>query len=165
MGELYRGSTTPIIAIHVCELRINNKSVNRVVLFCFQYLQLRFNSSIRIMASVLCTISLLLYIPIVVYVPALALSQGTLLYFRMQKKYPWRVECVVFWVVTSCSVACSYNGRKITASFVDRYKWEGGEDRKTIARRERELNPFLILFDVKQLRLGGRSSATQDSCE
>ncbi|KAJ9575570.1 hypothetical protein L9F63_007578, partial [Diploptera punctata] len=41
----------------------------------YEYLQLRFNRSVRVMASILCTISLLLYIPIVVYVPALAFSQ------------------------------------------------------------------------------------------
>jgi Na+/proline symporter len=46
----------------------------------FQYLQLRFNRSVRVMASVLCTIGMLFYIPIVMYVPALALSQGTLCY-------------------------------------------------------------------------------------
>ncbi|XP_021923924.1 sodium-coupled monocarboxylate transporter 2-like [Zootermopsis nevadensis] len=41
----------------------------------YEYLQLRFNRSVRIMASVLSTIGLLLYIPIVVYVPSLAFSQ------------------------------------------------------------------------------------------
>lgn len=43
----------------------------------YEYLQLRFNRSVRIMASVLCTIGMLFYIPIVMYVPALALSQVT----------------------------------------------------------------------------------------
>lgn len=41
----------------------------------YEYLQLRFSRSVRVMASVLWTIGLLLYIPIVVYVPALAFSQ------------------------------------------------------------------------------------------
>lgn len=43
----------------------------------YEYLQLRFNRSVRVMASVLCTVGLVLYIPIVMYVPALALSQVT----------------------------------------------------------------------------------------
>lgn len=40
----------------------------------YEYLQLRFNRSVRVMASVLFTISVLLYIPLVIYVPALAFS-------------------------------------------------------------------------------------------
>jgi hypothetical protein len=44
--------------------------------FAFQYLQLRFNRSVRVMASVLFTISVLLYIPLVIYVPALAFGYG-----------------------------------------------------------------------------------------
>ncbi|XP_069699566.1 sodium-coupled monocarboxylate transporter 1-like isoform X2 [Periplaneta americana] len=43
----------------------------------FEYLQLRFNRSVRVMASVLCTVASILYIPIVIYVPALALSEVT----------------------------------------------------------------------------------------
>jgi hypothetical protein len=58
------------------------------------------------------------------------------------------------------SGSSNYSGRKITASF-----WEGGEDRKTIARREREPSPFLVLYDVKQLGSGCRSIVTEDSCE
>jgi hypothetical protein len=30
--------------------------------------------------------------------------------------------------------------------------WEGGGDRKTIAQRGREHNPFLVLYDVKQVQ-------------
>ncbi|KDR17310.1 hypothetical protein L798_08509 [Zootermopsis nevadensis] len=41
----------------------------------YEYLQLRFNRSVRVMASVLCTVGMFFYIPIVMYVPALALSQ------------------------------------------------------------------------------------------
>ncbi|PSN54817.1 hypothetical protein C0J52_02919 [Blattella germanica] len=41
----------------------------------YEYLEMRFNRRVRVMASVLYTISLLLFIPIVVYVPALVLSQ------------------------------------------------------------------------------------------
>ncbi|XP_066991697.2 sodium-coupled monocarboxylate transporter 1 [Anabrus simplex] len=41
----------------------------------FEYLENRFNSSVRLMASVLFFISLILYVPIVVYLPALAFSQ------------------------------------------------------------------------------------------
>ncbi|XP_069699584.1 sodium-coupled monocarboxylate transporter 1-like [Periplaneta americana] len=40
----------------------------------YEYLQLRFNRSVRVMASFLFTVSVLLYIPIVIYVPALAFS-------------------------------------------------------------------------------------------
>ncbi|XP_069699563.1 sodium-coupled monocarboxylate transporter 1-like [Periplaneta americana] len=43
----------------------------------YEYLQLRFNRSVRVMASVLCTVGSILYIPIIIYVPALALSQVT----------------------------------------------------------------------------------------
>ncbi|PSN54821.1 hypothetical protein C0J52_02922 [Blattella germanica] len=42
----------------------------------YEYLELRYSRSVRVMASVMCTIQLLLYVPIVVYVPALAFSQG-----------------------------------------------------------------------------------------
>jgi hypothetical protein len=41
---------------------------------------------------------------------------------------------------------------------------EGGEDRKMIAHREREPNPFLVLHYVKQLGSGCRSITTEDSC-
>jgi hypothetical protein len=40
-----------------------------------------------------------------------------------------------------------------------------GEDRKAIAHGEREPSPFLVLYDVKHLRSGCRSIATEDSCE
>jgi hypothetical protein len=43
--------------------------------------------------------------------------------------------------------------------------WEGGEDRKAIAYEGREPNPFLVLYDVKQLGSDCRSSATENSCE
>jgi hypothetical protein len=43
--------------------------------------------------------------------------------------------------------------------------WEEGEDRKEIAHREREHNPFLVLYDVKQSGSGCRSFAKEDSCE
>lgn len=43
----------------------------------YEYLQLRFNRSVRLMASFLSTIGNLLYVPIVMYTPALALSQVT----------------------------------------------------------------------------------------
>ncbi|XP_059482403.1 sodium-coupled monocarboxylate transporter 1-like isoform X2 [Neocloeon triangulifer] len=44
---------------------------------CYQYLKMRFNESVRKMASALFVISQFLYIPIVIYAPALALSQVT----------------------------------------------------------------------------------------
>nr|CAD7402664.1 unnamed protein product [Timema cristinae] len=40
----------------------------------YEYLELRFDQKVRIMASLLFTVSLLLYLPIVVYVPALAFN-------------------------------------------------------------------------------------------
>ncbi|XP_014206016.1 sodium-coupled monocarboxylate transporter 1-like [Copidosoma floridanum] len=43
----------------------------------YEYLQLRFSRSIRMLASTLYIVSLLLYIPVVMYVPALAFSQVT----------------------------------------------------------------------------------------
>jgi hypothetical protein len=36
------------------------------------------------------------------------------------------------------------------------YTQEGGEDRKAIARKEKETNPFLVLYNVKQLGSGCR---------
>ncbi|KAJ9575573.1 hypothetical protein L9F63_007581, partial [Diploptera punctata] len=41
----------------------------------YEYLEMRFSRSVRVMASLLYTIAMLLYVPIVVYVPALAFSQ------------------------------------------------------------------------------------------
>jgi hypothetical protein len=61
-----------------------------------------------------------------------------------------------------------YSGRKITASFVDRYKLALGREGETARRqhigREREHNPFLVLYDVKQFGSGCRTIAT-DRCE
>jgi hypothetical protein len=42
---------------------------------------------------------------------------------------------------------------------------EGGGERKTIAHTEREHNPFLVLYDVKQMGPVCRKIATEDSCE
>jgi Na+/proline symporter len=41
----------------------------------FQYLEMRFDRSVRLMASLIYAISILIFIPIVLYVPALAFSQ------------------------------------------------------------------------------------------
>ncbi|XP_025991363.1 sodium-coupled monocarboxylate transporter 1 [Solenopsis invicta] len=41
----------------------------------FEYLEIRFTRSVRILSSVLFTISLFMYLPIVIYVPALAFAQ------------------------------------------------------------------------------------------
>ncbi|XP_076635648.1 sodium-coupled monocarboxylate transporter 2 [Colletes latitarsis] len=43
----------------------------------FEYLELRFTRSVRVLASFLYTLSLLLYVPLVIYLPALAFSQAT----------------------------------------------------------------------------------------
>ncbi|XP_020296764.1 sodium-coupled monocarboxylate transporter 1-like isoform X2 [Pseudomyrmex gracilis] len=43
----------------------------------FEYLEIRFSKSIRILSSVLFTISLFAYVPIVIYVPAIAFAQVT----------------------------------------------------------------------------------------
>jgi hypothetical protein len=45
-----------------------------------------------------------------------------------------------------------------------RSKHEGGADCKTITQREREHNPFLVLYDVKQVQ-AAEVSATEDSFE
>jgi hypothetical protein len=60
-----------------------------------------------------------------------------------------------------------YSGCKITASFltVTSRHVEGRGGSKTIAHREKEHNPFFVLYDVKQLGSGCRSIATEDSCE
>lgn len=42
----------------------------------YEYLEMRFDNRIRVIASLLITISILLYLPIVIYIPALAFSQG-----------------------------------------------------------------------------------------
>lgn len=42
----------------------------------YEYLKLRFDTRIRVMASFLYALANLLYIPVVIYVPALAFSQG-----------------------------------------------------------------------------------------
>lgn len=42
----------------------------------YEYLMLRFNRRIRIIASILYSINTILYLPIVVYIPALAFTQG-----------------------------------------------------------------------------------------
>ncbi|KAG8224758.1 hypothetical protein J437_LFUL005327 [Ladona fulva] len=49
-----------------CKLQLNTS---------YEYLELRFDRSVRLLGSVLFLINSLLYIPIVVYIPALALSQ------------------------------------------------------------------------------------------
>lgn len=43
----------------------------------FEYLKIRFNKKLQILASVLFAIGNFLFLPIVIYIPALALSQGT----------------------------------------------------------------------------------------
>lgn len=44
----------------------------------YEYLQLRFDTKTRLIASFLYNIAMILYLPIVIYGPALALSQGEL---------------------------------------------------------------------------------------
>lgn len=41
----------------------------------FQYLEMRFDRSVRLMASLIYAISIIIFVPIIVYVPALAFSQ------------------------------------------------------------------------------------------
>lgn len=43
----------------------------------FEYLEIRFARSVRLLASFLYSLSLIIYIPLIVYVPALAFSQAT----------------------------------------------------------------------------------------
>lgn len=42
----------------------------------YEYLKLRFDGRIRVMASFIFALAMLLYMPIVIYIPALAFSQG-----------------------------------------------------------------------------------------
>lgn len=42
----------------------------------YEYLALRFDTNIRVLASFIYAVSMLLYMPIVIYIPALAFSQG-----------------------------------------------------------------------------------------
>jgi hypothetical protein len=45
--------------------------------------------------------------------------------------------------------------------------WEGGGDRKKIAHKEREHNPFLVLYDVKQVQateVDQRRTAVSSKC-
>lgn len=55
-------------------LSINDEGI---IVF-FQYLRLRFNSTVRLFGTIIFILKLMLYIPIVIYVPALAFSQGTI---------------------------------------------------------------------------------------
>jgi hypothetical protein len=50
--------------------------------------------------------------------------------------------CSLLWTQNNCELRCPLE--------VD--TWEWGEDRKAIAHEERELNPFLVLYDVKTFR-------------
>lgn len=43
----------------------------------FQYLEMRFDKSVRLTASLIYAISIIIFVPIIVYVPALAFSQVT----------------------------------------------------------------------------------------
>ena len=47
---------------------------NLKLISSYEYLELRFNSSVRIMCSSVYTVSMMLYLSIVVYTPALALE-------------------------------------------------------------------------------------------
>jgi hypothetical protein len=62
-----------------------------------------------------------------------------------------------------------YSGCKITASFltVRSRHVEGRGDRKTIAQREKEHNPFFVLYDVKQVQaaeVSQRRTAVSSKC-
>lgn len=50
--------------------------VERFEVIYFQYLELRFDSNIRGLCSLIYAISLILYIPVVIYIPALAFKQS-----------------------------------------------------------------------------------------
>ena len=63
----------------------------------FEYLELRFSRSVRLLSSLLYIISLFIYIPIVVYVPALAFSQVT--QFSLHGLVP--ILCIVCIIYTS----------------------------------------------------------------
>jgi hypothetical protein len=73
------------------------------------------------------------------------------------------MHVLVVRVKSMIAVQCHMHWQtKLTASFVDRYRWE--EDRKVIAHDEREPSPFLVLYDVKT-GSGCRRSAKGDSSE
>lgn len=44
----------------------------------FQYLELRFSSTTRVLLSLISCISIIMFIPIVIYIPAIAINQGIL---------------------------------------------------------------------------------------
>ncbi|XP_059481537.1 sodium-dependent multivitamin transporter-like [Neocloeon triangulifer] len=51
--------------------------VNLQLNSCYEYLELRFNTKVRKMASILFVISQVAYIPVIIYIPSLAFSQVT----------------------------------------------------------------------------------------
>lgn len=50
--------------------------IERFKVIYFQYLELRFDSNIRGLCSLIYAISLILFLPVVIYVPALAFKQS-----------------------------------------------------------------------------------------
>ncbi|KAJ4433284.1 hypothetical protein ANN_15543 [Periplaneta americana] len=61
----------------------------------FEYLQLRFNMAVRIMASALCTIYQVLFLSIIVYVPSLAVSRVVGIGFEVMAPVIFMI-CIVY---------------------------------------------------------------------
>ncbi|XP_015595246.1 sodium-coupled monocarboxylate transporter 1 [Cephus cinctus] len=68
----------------------------------FEYLEMRYAKSIRILCSLLFTITLFLYIPIVIYVPALAFAQAT----------GWGIHVITPVISIVCIIYTSLGGLK-----------------------------------------------------
>jgi hypothetical protein len=82
-----------------------------------------------------------------------ATSQKTHIFLPNKKLSPPGVE----WTQNSCELRWPLE--------VD--TWEAGGDRKTIAQRERQHNPFLVLYDVKQVEaaeVSQRRTAVGSKC-
>jgi hypothetical protein len=79
-----------------------------------------------------------------------------------RKKRRWKLELVLYF---RRRIVDAKNCQLRWPLQVD--TWEGGEDLKTIAHREREPNPFLVLCDVKQVQaaeVAQRRTAMSSKC-
>lgn len=90
----------------------------------YEYLEKRFDSSVRSIVSALFTLSMFLYLPIVIYLPALALSQGIYLtnYWKsllLLLIYSNQFQCSWYNAHTLRSLCILYNSRWLKSCSVD----------------------------------------------
>ncbi|XP_011150897.1 sodium-coupled monocarboxylate transporter 1 [Harpegnathos saltator] len=95
---IYMSIISVIIIIHIFLPVFYNLQLTSL----FEYLELRFNKSIRILSSLLFTLSLFLYVPIVIYGPALVFAQVTNL----------DIHIIILVISISCIVYTTIGGLK-----------------------------------------------------